>query len=462
METYSHLKLEDEYIEAGIVGTLLKKIEMSYYAESIQPNMFYHDEYQGLFWALKDLADEGVESLDDFTIINKLRESPYVYSTYKEAIENREFSDRIHKLKLLGTDDVAEFNKRLERLITFDFRRTAPNRLEMIAENIRSDDSSSVNELNGKMHSEIMDMSSNYLSTGEFRLLGDDIDKYLEEIDSRANNDGTAGLPSKYPILNNFFSYENGELILIAGRPKSGKSVIILNEVWHKISNGIGVLVLDTELPTRQWVERLLAHVTGMTVARIKSGKRTQEERDLIMDVRAKIKSGQLAHIYLPEKYPDYKFEDLFMITKAYQQKMGNLGLLAFDYIKANKVSGIQMQEHQYLGDLTNYLKNDIAGRLNIPILASGQMNDNEDRMADSAKIARYASVIAYWIKKDMEEVIADGKECGTHKIFIDYNRLGRQMDKGSEYINMVADLDRMSIKQSKIQTNLEGNKPYE
>lgn len=460
MSKYSRSDLHDEFIESGIVGTILKKPEMYYYSDMVTPNMFLEEEYSGLFWALSNLIKDGVELLDDFTIINKLRESEAVYKIYESSIASHEFQDVLYKLKLLGTEDVSEFKRRVERLISFDFRRKIPNKLRSIADNVECNDASKVNELNQSIHSEIMKLSEKYLVTTELPMLGDVIDNILENIESRTNNNGVVGIPSKFKVLNNFFSYEDCELILIAGVRKEGKSVVLMNEAWHKASQNVPTLIMDTELSTQQWTERLLALITGLTVRQIKSGKLTIEEKSIVSKAIKEIKKAPIAHIYLPEVVPNWSFEDIFMVAKSYQQKMG-LKFLIFDYIKSNKISGLEMQEHQYLGDLTEFLKNSVAGRLKIPILASAQMSDDGSRLSDSAKIARYASVVAFWRKKTIEEVISDGKECGTHTIFVKFNRLGRQFEEG-EAVNMVADLDRMNIKQSKIQNRLDGNMPYE
>ena len=97
---------------------------------------------------------------------------------------------------------------------------------------------------------------------------------------------------------------------------------------------------------------------------------------------------------------------------------------------------------------MANFLKNNVAGKLNIAVLAGGQMSPRETRLADSDKLNRYASVVAYWMKKTLEERDND-KSDGTHKIFIEYNRLGSQFEE-YQYIDMFFDGDHATIKQMK------------
>ena len=221
---------------------------------------------------------------------------------------------------------------------------------------------------------------------------------------------------------------------------KAGKSMFFLNEVIHKLENNVPCAVLDTEMSTRQWTERFLSLYSGVSVANIKNGAYTQSEKNKILDGIAWIKSKPFSHIYDPE----WTQEKIFTTAKILQRKIG-LEFLVFDYIKAMSVSRQNTQEHNLLGDMANFLKNNVAGKLDIAVLAGGQMSPKEHRLADSDKLNRYASVVAYWIKKEYEE---QGHGKGTHKFFVEYNRLGRQFEE-NEYVDMHFDGDHATIKQA-------------
>jgi len=148
------------------------------------------------------------------------------------------------------------------------------------------------------------------------------------------------------------------------------------------------------------------------------------------------------------------------MTAKQLKQSMG-LAFLIYDYIKVDNTSGENLKEHNVLGDMTNFLKNKVGGALDIPVMAGGQMSPKEQRLADSDKINRYASTIAYWIHKTKEEMINDGTDAGNCKLFIDYNRNGTQMEE-DEYLNFSFDGDKATIEQAKKFFNTESsNLPY-
>ena len=91
-----------------------------------------------------------------------------------------------------------------------------------------------------------------------------------------------------------------------------------------------------------------------------------------------------------------------------------DIKIVFYDYIKVEEVTK-SMQEHQVLGNITNWLKNSIAGDLDIAVVALAQMSDyvTEERgfkIANSEKIKNYASSVVYLIEKTQEQI---GNEFG-------------------------------------------------
>lgn len=446
--------------ESGIVGTVLKNPDFISHVDFMNPNMFCDDKFSALYWAVSELVEDGVDEVDDLSIVQKLTSDGLVEIFDGDVGSIRE---RVNKLKMLGTDNIGEFIRRCRVVATIDYREKIMSEMVNTIKYVK-ETKDDINDVNYNVNEKIANVGNNFLVHNDTPLIGDVVESTIKEIQERASADGIVGIPTKFPFVNNYFTYEPGELIVIGGQKKAGKSVVIMNEAYHKASQGIPTLVLDTEMSTTQWMTRLISLITGITMRNLKSGIWTKAMEDKILEAKKEIKQMPLAHVYLVEKFSgNWSFRDLYSIVKSYQHKM-DVKFLCYDYIKQNKVSGTDVAEHNYLGDITNYLKNDIIGRLGITGLAGAQMSDYEDRLSDSAKIARYASTIFYWKKKAPQEIIGDGIKSGTHKLFIDFNRLGRQFDDmETEYINMYADLDRMIVKQCASQPLEEdGDKPWD
>lgn len=102
-------------------------------------------------------------------------------------------------------------------------------------------------------------------------------------------------------------------------------------------------------------------------------------------------------------------------------------------------------------------IKNEVAGNMNIAAIGAAQATVN-NKLADSAKIARNASTIIMLTDKTQEEIEADGVECGNKKMIVTVNRNGMQHSTG-EYIDLVFDGNKISYEQAKKQHI--PNEPY-
>lgn len=93
-------------------------------------------------------------------------------------------------------------------------------------------------------------------------------------------------------------------------------------------------------------------------------------------------------------------------------------------------------------------IKNEIAGDMNIAAIGAAQATIN-NKLADSAKIARNASTVIMLMDKTPEEIEQDGVECGNKKMVVTINRNGMQHAVG-EYIDLMFDGNHISYEQAK------------
>lgn len=210
----------DKTVESGIVGSLLRKPELVLSAEYVKQSMFYDDTLGILYKCIFDIYDEGITEVDDIAIITKLNESP----RYKRLLQDKNITDlRIlfDNLRLVGTLNQEEYERRCRRLATLDFKRKTYLTLTDISELVVSDkDESDINELNLKIQDSVMGLSESYLLTNDVQLIGAQLSEIRKTINLKNIKGQGAGLPSKFPILKEYFSYEPGELIIVGGRAK--------------------------------------------------------------------------------------------------------------------------------------------------------------------------------------------------------------------------------------------------
>ena len=146
------------------------------------------------------------------------------------------------------------------------------------------DEDVDLNQLNLSIVNDVDDLSSQYVTQDKVPMYNKNIYNIWESIKSKRNPDKTYGLLSKHKILEQYFTYQDGELILVAARRKHGKSIYGMNELVHMLKQDIPCVYIDTEMNDEIFTTRLLSHLVGIEEYRIKSGNYTSSEEILIND----------------------------------------------------------------------------------------------------------------------------------------------------------------------------------
>ncbi len=455
-------KLYDEQAELGVIGTLLVNNDYMLKTSYLKSHHFKFKELASIFYVIETLLKRSITEFDTFSVMGIINASPALLQHFKDAnIKN--IDEYIEDCKLVARNSYEEYQMLEERVITLAFKRNAKSKLQAMLNNC-DDNKMSLNEFNYYLQNEVSNMANDYLFGSDTPLLAETIHKIWNNIVSQRTGAETIGIPSKYKSVNRYFTYRKKELVVIGGRAKSGKSVYCSNEVYYQLKNGIKVAIFDTELSDEIWLPRFLAEITELTVHQIETGKYSAEEEEKIQNVVKWIEKGTFIHKYDPE----WTMDKIYTRAKQIKLKYG-LDVLIYDYIKADDVdlNALNMAEHSYLGKLTSFLKNKVGGELDLAVIAPAQMNDNELRLADSRKIQRYASTIAYWMEKDFDQIQSDGDAEGTHYLYIDYNRNGGKHKSDSKkkpmtYLNFVMDGDRAKINMAKVVEHNLSSTPYD
>lgn len=431
-------ELSDIQSESGVIGTLIYHPEYVLHTDYLKPGYFYGVENGCCYWAIQELYKDGITNIDAYNVSNKLQSHPGVSKTI-EKYNLPSVQEFMELYKETARHTIEEYKMLAENIVTLAFKRDLVKVLNQLSSNCYRKEYD-LDKLSNNVYDELDKLTQKYVATTEINILGADIDEIWQEIVDRRTEDGTYGIPSKYPMFNEYFTYEPGELVVIQAKYKRGKSVLLMNEVVHKLKNGVPTLVVDTEMQTRLYTERLISHLTGIELKRIKSGRYSEEEGQKIKDNIEWLKAQPFVHLYDPQ----ITNEKLYTICKMLKYKMG-LAFVAFDYIKSNETS--TSDNYNILGAKCDFLKNQIAGELNLSVLTACQLN-RAGEVADSDKINRYLSVAIKWDYKTTEMIAKDGMNCGNSYAKIYVNRLGEQMQEDDEeaYIDFVFSGDKMRI----------------
>jgi len=252
----------------------------------------------------------------------------------------------------------------------------------------------------------------------------------IEIIEERGNNPiQDTGLVTPYPNFNRLYGgIRPGNIYAWVSRPKHGKSTI-LNDLAIKVTSmnkGCRALVLDTEMSTIDMKFRIASSITGIPVWHLETGnwKKNVNLFNKFEESKNKIKglSNQVDHLQVAGK----PIEEVASIVKRwYFSKVGrgNQCVIVYDYIKLTGESDKNKQEYQLIGDKVNALK-ELCLELNVPILTACQLNrsaengvDDSSAISQSDRLQWYASFVAIFRRKSVEEIADDGIEFGSHKL---------------------------------------------
>lgn len=435
-------ELVDNTSEAAVVATVMVHPEFLEYSNYLKGNAF-DDKINGcLYWVINELYNSGITTVDAVNLLGIIDSNSGVKRQMNKhgLLDIEKLQNYIDLAKDTARDTVEEYKAAVNRVLELAFKRDLSRELDTLSKhNCYSD--CSLDELNNQVYSSLEKLTQKYITGEGIRQFSEVTKSLWEEIERRRTKDGTYGIKSKFPAINEYFTFEPTELVLVSGRMKRGKSAYMMNEAIHKLQNNIPTLYIDTEMSDRLFYERMLANVSGVTVKQIKTGKYSEEEAQKIAKAREWIDSKPFIHLYDPQM----SMEQLYTICRGQIHRMG-LQFVIYDYIKSDVISS--SEQYNELGNKCDFLKNSIAGDLELAVLAGAQLN-RQNQLADSDKLERYASVSMLWQDKTAEEYIADGQDCGNYKLTIKLNRLGEQMLDG-DYIDMMFDGNKMRIEQAK------------
>ena len=178
--------------------------------------------------------------------------------------------------------------------------------------------------------------------------------------------------------------FQKEDLIILAGRPSTGKTALSLNIGLNIIKSlKLPVLFFSLEMSKEQIMYRLLTIEANISQSKLKSGKLSKNDW---------IKLNKVINIIsrLPifiDDTPNITIEDIRSKIKTTIFNQSKLGLVIIDYLQLMQSSKLKNENRvQELSQITRLLKN-IAREFNVPILSLSQLSRNVENRIDRKPI---------------------------------------------------------------------------
>ena len=205
------------------------------------------------------------------------------------------------------------------------------------------------------------------------------------DLKEKSLNPGLSGLPSGFYDLDSFTQgFQKSDLIILAGRPSTGKTAFGLNIGLNLIKRfKLPVLFFSFEMSKEQMMYRLLSMETNISQIRLKSGKLNQDDW---VKINKMIKILSKFPFFIDDT-SDLSVQDIRSKIKSVYFEQNKIGLVIIDYLQLIQNSkGKNENRVQELSQITRSLKA-IAREFNIPIIALSQLNRGVENRVDQKPI---------------------------------------------------------------------------
>lgn len=189
----------------------------------------------------------------------------------------------------------------------------------------------------------------------------------------------TTGLPTGFIDLDNLTSgLHRSDLIIIAGRPASGKSTLALNIAAHAaLHERATVAFFNLEMSKEQLVSRVMATETGVPLQSIRTGAVTSDQ---LLQIAASFSSIGDAEFLLDDT-PGISVAELRSRCRRIKARQG-LDLVLVDYLQLMQANGRAESRVQAVSEMTRNLKI-LARELDVPLIVLSQLSREPDKRSD-------------------------------------------------------------------------------
>jgi len=327
--------------------------------------IWYHEPHEIIFKAMECLYEKN-DPLDIITIENELRTkdnlnkangAPYLVEVYQYSPSSANIETHLNIIieKSIYRKLIALGNRLMKQCYAEEDE----------ALNILNNHENNIGEILGyKLGKEVIKIS-------------DIIPSAIENIEKAYHKEeGIIGIPSGYQDLDDMTAgFQNGDMIVLAGRPSHGKTAFVLNIVRNMALNQdcpIGFFSL--EMTDLSLVYRLMSMQSQIDLHNMRRGKLSESA---LINLVNGISVYHNSHVYIDDT-PNISIFELKAKAKQMQRLYG-IKLLIVDYLQLVRAPERINDEQKEIKFISLQLKS-LAKNLDIPIIVISQLSRELER----------------------------------------------------------------------------------
>lgn len=238
--------------------------------------------------------------------------------------------------------------------------------------------------------------------------IGDLMADWNESFKSRMSGNQAVGLNIGFKNLNERWGgLRGGQVIVIAGRPKTGKTTLAVN-IAEFVSMTTPVAIFQMEMGAEELVDRSVSSLSRIAIKDIRNGVMLQPDSfDSLVDAADRLKRSKMYIDATPRQTMDY----IRLHSKAFVKKRGK-GLIMIDYLGLIRSNSTSKTKNDEVAEISRDIKL-LAKETDCPVILLCQMNRAVERekrkpvlsdLRDSGAIEQDADVICFTHKDDPEQ----------------------------------------------------------
>jgi len=268
--------------------------------------------------------------------------------------------------------------------------------------------------------------------TSNAEALKDLVVRSFELIESRQGTHVTGLATGYYELDDLTCGLQNGEMVIVAGRPSMGKTSLALNIAEHLgLMEKVPTAIFSLEMGRQQLAERFLCSISEIDSQKVRRGLLSDEHYKKLANACAELSE---APIYIDDAST---LTPLELRAKARRLKSKHdIRCIVVDYLQLMHLGGGQAESRQQeITAVSRYLKA-LARELNLPVVVLSQLNRSPEgreghrpRMSDlreSGSIEQDADVVMLLHREDYyHRGEPDYQEDNTAEVIIAKQRNG-------------------------------------
>jgi replicative DNA helicase len=419
------LKLPPHSIEAEqsvLGGLLLNNEAWDRIGDMVADVDFYRDDHRKIYRHISRLIEQN-KPADVLTVAESLQLAGELQGV-----------GGIHYLQNLseGTPSAANIRLYAEIVRERSIMRSLARAGEEIADSSYAPNGREARQLLDEAEKKVFDIAEMGRKNSQgFQSMETLLGEVMTRLDELSKNpSAVVGKETGFVDLDNMTSgMQDGDLIIVAGRPSMGKTAFSLNLAEHVAVNlGLPVLIYSMEMGGTQIAGRFLSSLSKVDQQRLRTGQLDSRDWDRLNQAMVRLNQAPI-HV---DETPALNALELRARARRMWRMYEGLGLIVVDYLQLMSSTSAGENRATEISEISRSLKA-LAKELKVPVIALSQLNRSLEQrpnkrpvmsdLRESGAIEQDADVILFIYRDEVYNPESPDK--GSAEIIIGKQRNG-------------------------------------